>query len=282
MTETVIKKLYVYEKDTHKHAYTMVFEKIMLDKPYYIRCNEKGELVDLRKTQSYTNFNLSTDKLKQVKGYYAISLEYTEHSCKMFYCTEHHDYYVKASTDIPWKHTTLPRIIREIISSNIVFMTKLGGDEFYERQALIKNEKSESSNNFKLYGSYTLITEDLLGEDVPTPDRAFKQIKAREDKERKKQSRNTLFETFILPGLDIEGFHYGNYSKIFYMDASDAVKILKKHIKEVIIPKLKEIGVQINIDDFNLGALQWRCSIPLEKIKLDNIDDIEQQVCEGE
>lgn len=275
MTETIIKKLYVYEKDTHKHAYTMVFEKIMLDKPYYIRCNEKGELVDLRKTQSYVNFDPSTDKLKQVKGYYAISLKYTEHSCKRFYCTEHHDYYVKTSTTIPWEQSTLSRIIQETVSSNIVFISSFAEEEFYERQALIKNEKSESSNNFKLYGSYTFITEDLLGEDIPTPDRAFKQIKAREDRERKKQSRNTLFETFILPGLDIEGFHYCNYSKNFYMDASDAVEILKKHIKEVIILKSKEIGVQINIKDFNLGALQWRCSIPLAKVKLDNIDDVE-------
>jgi hypothetical protein len=156
-------------------------------------------------------------------------------------------------------------------------MSSFAEEEFLQRQALIKNEKSESSNNFKLYGSYTLITEDLLGEDIPTPDRAFKQIRAREDKERKKQSRNTLFETFILPGvMDIEGFHYNTHAQKFYMDEVDIHRLIKKHIKEVVIPKFEEAGAHINIKDFKVGTFMYcKYELPLEKVKLDNIDDAE-------
>lgn len=279
MTETIIKKFYVYGKDTHKHCYTIIFKKIMLDKPYYVRYNEKGDLVDLRKSQSYIDFNPSTDKLKQVKGYYETSILWVNSSEEEDYydMIYGYDYYIKTPTKILLKNAMLLRIVRKIISSDVVFITRLAGRVFFDhKRGSIENEMSDSSDDHILKYTHTFITEDLLGEDIPTPDRAIKQIKARKDKERKKQSRCKLFETFILPGLlDIEGIHYHDYSKSFYIQSSDIVKLLKKHFEEVIIPKFKEAGAHIDLTDFNLGSLKYRCNIPLEKVKLDNIDDVE-------
>jgi hypothetical protein len=105
----------------------------------------------------------------------------------------------------------------------------------------------------------------------------MKRIKARKDKERKKQSRIKLFETFILPGvMDIEGFHYNTRAQKFCIDEGDIHRLIKKHIKEVVIPKFEEAGAHINIDDFKVGAFMYcKYELPLEKVKLDNIDDVE-------
>lgn len=271
MTETVIKKLGVFDEDTRKHKFTIVFEKTTLDKPYYVRCNEKGELVDLRKTQSYVDFDLSTDKLKQVKECYDISIDNTR--------SFDDECYVKLPTDFKYDLATLLRIAQKTISSKVVFVTDIIGDDFYlyTSPPIIQNVIHTLPYRYTRYRSYTFITEDLLSEDIPIPNRAIKQIKAREDREHKKQSRCKLFETFMLPGLmDIEGFHYDTDNQEFCMDSDDIHCLIEKHIKEVIIPKFEEVGAQINIDDFEVGAfMHCHYTIPLEKVKLDNIDDVE-------
>lgn len=277
MTETII-KLGVFDEYTRKHRFTIILKKIILDKPYYIRCNEKGDLIDLRKGQSYVDFDLSTNKLKQVKGFYDISISESksfDDKC-----------YVKLPTKFNYNLTTVLQIARKTISSNIVFVSIHDGSVVTHWKYPpweIENKIHDTSNwHVSSCIAHTFITEDLLGRDIPIPSSVFEQIKAREDRERKKQSRIKLFETFILPGLDIEGIEYDKDAQAFQIYPDGAVKMFKKYFEEVIIPKFEEIGVQISIDDFNLGALHYRRKIPLKKVKLDNIDDIEQLLCEGE
>ena len=60
------------------------------------------------------------------------------------------------------------------------------------------------------------------------------------------------------------------------MKESDIHYLIEKHIKEVIIPKFEEAGAQINIKDFEVGAFMCcHYKLPLAKVKLDNIDDVE-------
>lgn len=280
MTETIIKKLGVFDEDTRKHRFTIVLKKIILDKPYHIRCNGKGESIDLRKGQRYAGFDSSTDKLKQAKGFYDISISKT----KSF----DDECYVKLPTKFDYNLATVLQITQKTLSSDIVFVSIHNGDVMTHWQYppfVMENRIHDAS---KWYVSsciaYTFITEDLLGKDIPTPDRVIKQIKAREDKERKEQSRIKLFNTFILPGLmDIEGIHYDTNDQVFYIEEDDIHNLIKKHIEEVIIPKFEEAGAQINIDNFEPRAFNYcHYRIPLKKVKLDNIDDIEQQLCEGE
>lgn len=272
MTETIIKKLGVFDENTHKHRFTIVLKKIILDKPYHVHCNKKGDLIDLRKGKSYADLDPNTDKLKQVKGFYNIDI------IKSKSCDD--KCYVKLPTKFDYDLATILQIAQKTISSNIVFLTDASEDGiidwYYERSVLENEMWAIPSWDLSFSDTYAFITEDLLGEDIPTPDRVFKQIKARKDKERIKQSRIKLFETFILPGLDIEGFHYRKDTQKFYMDEYDVHCLIRKYIKEVVIPKLKEIGVQTNIDDFEAGAFMY-CTykLPLKKAKLDNIDDVE-------
>jgi hypothetical protein len=277
MTEAIIKKLGVFDENTCKHRFTIILKKIMLDKPYHIHCDEDGELIDLRKSKSYAKLSY-TDKLKQVKGFYTISISKSK-SCD-------DKCYVKLPTKFDYNLATILQIAQKTISSKVVFVAAYDENEitkWYGYLSAIENKICIIQDWHLPVGYvYTFITEDLFGEDIPTPDRVLKQIKAREDKERKKQSRITLFETFILPGLDIEGIQYDRDDQAFWIWPDDAVKVFKKHIEEVIIPKLKEIGVQISIDEFNVQGLQYCRKIPLKKVKLDNIDDIEQPLCEGE
>lgn len=278
MTEFVIKKLGVFDEDKRKHRFTIILKKIMLDKPYHMHCNKEGESVDLRKGKSYADLDPSTDKLKPVKGFYNIELSKSksfDDKC-----------YVERLTKFDSNIATVLQIVQKTISSDIVFVTDASEngiiDWYYKRSVLENKTWAALYWDLSFSDTYAFITEDLLGEDIPTPDRVFKQIKAREDRERKKQNRITLFETFILPGLDIEGIEYDRDDQAFWIWPDDAVKVFKKHIEEVIIPKFKEIGVQISIDEFNVQGLQYCRKIPLKKVKLDNIDDIEQQACEGE
>lgn len=277
MTEFVIKKLPVYNNNTHNHIFTIVFKKIMLDKPYYVRCNKKGNIVDLRKKQSYVDF-LHADKLKQITGYYDISMEDPKSNQYAFdtYFTDR--CYIKAPTKIMLNHTTLLQIAQQIISSKIMFISSFAGKDisWYIHPSVIKNEMCKSSDDHVLNRPYTFITKDLLGEDVPMPDRALKQIKAREDKATKEQHRLESFEKFIAPTLEnIKGIEYSSYDQSFHMYIGDVQYILNKYIEEVIIPKFKEAGVQINIDAFKVYGAQVCRKIPLAKVKLDNIDDVE-------
>ncbi len=278
MTETII-KLGVFDEHTRKHRFTIVLKKIILDKPYYVRCDERGDAVDLRKGQSYADLDLSTDKLKQTKGFYDISIS----KSKSF----DDECYVKLPTKFDYNLATVLQIAQKTISSNIVFVSIHDGYGMthWDYPPFVRGNRIHDTSRWytSSCSAYTFITEDLLGEDIPTPDRVFKQIKVRKDKERRKQSRIKLFETFILPGLDIEGLRYDTYDQAFYMGPNGIQNLIKKYIKEVVIPKLKEIGVQTNIDDFKAGSFMYcQYKLPLKKVKLDNIDDIEQQACEGE
>lgn len=277
MTETVIKRLGVFDKTTGKYAFTIVFKKVELLNSHYARCNERGNIVDVRTKLSFANF-LPKDKLRPVKEYYAISAN----ESKSFDDKCYIDFDPYCGSYIEWD--TMAPNIQKLLSAKVVFMTKIGGDEFYKRRASIDNIMHKYLHMYIGYGQRVLITEGSLGEDIPIPDRFMKQIKARDDKERIKQSRIKLFETFILPGLlDIEGLHYRKNAQEFYMDSGDIQNLIKKYIKEVVIPKFEEAGAHINIDDFNVGPFMYcKYEIPLEKVKLDNIDDIEQQAYEGE
>lgn len=273
MTEIIIKKLGVFDKDTRKHRFTIVLKKIIFDKPYHVHCNEKGDLIDLRKGQSYVDVDPRTDKLKQAKGFYNIDIS----KSKSF----DDECYVKLPTKFDYNLATVLQIAQKTISSNIVFLTDASEDgiiDWYYERSVLENEMWAITHwDLSFSDTYAFITEDLLGEDIPTPDRVFKQIKARKDKERRKQSRIKLFETFILPGLlDVEGIHYDTYKQRFYMDYEDIHYLIKKHIKEVVIPKFEEAGAHIDLKDFEVGAFMY-CDyrLPLKKVKLDNIDDIE-------
>jgi hypothetical protein len=269
MTKTVIKKLGVFDKTTRKHAYTIVFEKVEMF-TRYVHCNETGNIVDLRKSQSFASF-LPKDKLRPVKEYYEI----LTNKSKSFDDKCYVDINPRLADEIEW--AIMEPIIQKFLSSKVVFITDIDRDNFYERQAPIENWMHK---NLWIYAGYTpwgFITEDLLGEDIPIPDKFIEQAKARKDKERKKQSRIKLFETFVLPGvIDIEGFHYNTYAQKFCIDEGDIHRLIKKHIKEVVIPKFEEAGAHINIDDFKVGAFMYcKYELPLEKVKLDNIDDAE-------
>jgi hypothetical protein len=277
MTETILRQFGVYAKDTYEHRYTILFKKIMLDKPYYIRYNKINGLSDLRKTQSYVNFDLSTDKLKQVKGYYEVLIHDVKYSNKNCWIYSTNGFYVKGSNDVSLSDFTLSKIVQEVDSSNVVFGSRLAGEYFLQRRAPIDNEMDYTSDRCSLVRPYMFITEDLLGEDVPVPDRAIKQAKAREDRKIKKQNRLKLFEMFIEPTLkDEESLSYYGYSQSFSMPYFYAEKVLKKHLEEVVIPKFKELGVQMSVDDFDLRLLTYHCDISLNKVKLDNIDEVEQ------
>jgi hypothetical protein len=189
MTETILRQFGVYAKDTYEHRYTILFKKIMLDKPYYIRYNKINGLSDLRKTQSYVNFDLSTDKLKQVKGYYEVLIHDVKYSNKNCWIYSTNGFYVKGSNDVSLSDFTLSKIVQEVDSSNVVFGSRLAGEYFLQRRAPIDNEMDYTSDRCSLVRPYMFITEDLLGEDVPVPDRAIKQAKAREDRKIKKQNR---------------------------------------------------------------------------------------------
>ena len=270
MTETIIKKLGIFDKTTREYAFTIVFEKTTLDKPYYVHCNEKGDIVDLRKKQSYVNF-LPTDKLKSVKEYYEVSANKSksfDDECYIDVDT-HYRYY------IDW--AAMASSIQKLLSSKVIFMTDIGGDKFLQRQAPMENIICKDLELSLSFTTRVLIAKDSLGEDISIPDRAIKQAKAREDKERKKQSRRKIFETFILPGLrDIEGLTYNPHTQEFYMGSYDIQKLIIKYIKEVIIPKFEEAGAHISINDFKNGPFMYcKYELPLEKVKLDNIDDVE-------
>lgn len=273
MTEAIIKKLGVFDENTRKHRFTIGLKKIILDKPYHIHCDEDGNLVDLRKGKWYADIDPSTDKLKQVKGFYTIEISKSK-SCD-------DKCYVKLPTKFDYNLATILQIAQKTISSNVVFVmagcSEAGLTEWYYDRLVIKNNIHRTHHRYLSVGDAwdAFITEDLLGEDIPTPDRVFKQIKAREDRERKKQSRITLFETFILPGLDIEGIEYDRDDQAFRIWPGGAVKMFRNYIEEVVIPKFEEVGVQISIDAFNVQGLQYCRKIPLAKVKLDNIDDVE-------
>lgn len=273
MTEIIIKKLGVFNEDTRKHRFTIVLKKIILDKPYHMHCDKKGKSIDLRKGRSYADLDPNTDKLKPVKGFYNIDI-IKDKSCD-------DKCYVKLPTKFDYKLATILQIAQKTISSNIVFVTDCSEagltDWYYDRMAIENDICCIPYWDLSFSDTYAFITEDLLGEDIPTPDRVFKQIKARKDRERKKQSRIKLFETFILPGLlDVEGIHYDTDKQRFYMDYKDIHYLIEKHIEEVVTPKFEEAGAHINIDDFEVGAFMY-CDyrLPLKKVKLDNIDDIE-------
>lgn len=275
MTETIIKRVGIYDKDTREYRFTLIFKMITLDKPYYVRCDERGNVVDLRKSQSYVNFS-HTDKLKQMKGYY---YNVSINSSKSF----DDKCYTKVNPfNLTLDLTTIESIVQKLLSSKIAFITGIPNKEFNCPKP-IKNWIDRITGVALEILVYRFITEDLIGEDVPMPNRVIKKMKALKDEAHKKHSRSSLFETFILPGLrDVEGITYDTDYKTFCIESEDVQDLLEKHIKEVIIPKFKEAGAHINIDDFNLGSLKYSCDIPLEKVKLDNIDDIEQQACEGE
>jgi sRNA-binding regulator protein Hfq len=268
MTETIIKRVGIFDKDTHKYEFTLVFKKITLDKTYYVHCDERGNVVDLRKNQSYVNFS-HTDKLKQMKGYY---YNVSINSSKSF----DDKCYTKVNPfNLTLALTTIESIVQKLLSSKIVFITGIPKAEFNCPKP-IKNWINCITGVALDMLVYRFITEDLIGEDVPMPNRIIKKMKALKDEAHKKQSRSSLFEAFMLPGLrDIEGITYDTDYKAFYIESEDVQDLLYKHIIEVIIPKFKEVGVQINISDFNIGSIKYNCKIPLEKVKLDNIDDIE-------
>lgn len=276
MTETVIKKLGVFDVDTGKYKFTLIFKMITPDKPYYVRCDERGNIVDLRKNQSYAKLSY-TDKLKQVKEYCVISSS----DSKAF----DDKYYAKTgslgiSFGFSLDLATIKLIVQKLLSSNVAFITHYLADY---KKIPINNDIDRITTLYPQLYHYSFITEDLVGEDARLPNRIVKKMKVLKDEAHKKQSRSSLFEAFMLPGLrGVEGITYDTDYKAFYIESEDVQDLLEKHIKEVIIPKFKEAGVQININDFNLGSLKYSCEIPLEKVKLDNIDDIEQQACEGE
>lgn len=270
MTETVIKKLGIFDKTTREHAYTIVFEKVEMLDPHYARCNETGNVVEVRTKRSFANF-LPKDKLRPVKEYYEISTDGSKSFDDECYIdVNHYDGY-----HIDW--TVMASSIQKLLSSRVVFATDIDGDKFYERRTPINNIMRKDLWLNIDYGQCVFVTEDSLGEDIPLPDKFIEQAKARKDEERKKQSRIKLFETFILPGLmDIEGFHYNTRTQEFCMDSGDIHRLIKKYIKEVVIPKFEEAGAHINIDDFEVGPFMYcKYEIPLKKVKLDNIDDVE-------
>lgn len=270
MTETVIKKLGIFDKTTGKYAFTIVFKKIEMLDPYYARCNETGDIVEVRPKLSFANF-LPKNKLRPVKEYYEISANQSksfDDECYIDvdpYDGSHIDWAIMASS------------IQKLLSSKVVFATDIDGDKFYERRTPMNNIMHKDLYMYIGYGQRVFITEDSLGEDIPLPDKVIKQAKARKDKERKKQSRIKLFETFILPGLiDIEGMTYNTRTQEFCMDSGAIHNLIKKYIKEVVIPKFEEAGAHINIDDFKVGPFMYcKYELPLKKVKLDNIDDIE-------
>lgn len=274
MTETVIKQFGVYSKSTHEHLYTIIFKMITPDKPYYARCNEKGFILDLRKSQSYVNFDLNTNKLKRVKGYYDISIWNVQRSREDNWIFLN-DGYVKTSDNVPLSDCMLLDVAQKIVSSEVVFVSRICGENFSQRRAPTENEVNYASGRYLLCRSYMFITEDLLGEEVPLPDRAVKQVNAREEKKLKRQNRIKLFETFLHPILENEdSLYYSEYRRLFSMPYAYAEKVLKQHLEEVVIPRFKELGVQMSVDDFDLRLLTFHCDISLNKVKLDNIDDV--------
>jgi hypothetical protein len=276
MTETIIKRVGMFDEDTRKHRFTLIFKRITPDKPYYVRCDEKGNIVDLRKNQSYAKLSY-TDKLKQVKEYYKISISESK-SCDDK-CYAKIDFF-GISYGFCFDLATIELIIQKLLSSNVVFITHYLAEH---KKIPVKNDIDRITLLYPRLCSYSFITEDLVGEDAPMPNRVIEKMKALKDEAHKKQSRSSLFEAFMLPGLrDVEGITYDTDYKAFYIESEDVQDLLYKHISEVIIPKFKEVGVQINISDFNIGSIKYNCEIPLEKVKLDNIDDIEQPLCEGE
>ena len=269
MTETIIKRVGIFDEDTHKYRFTLIFKMITPDKPYYVSCDERDNVVDLRKGKWYANLSY-TDKLKQVKEYCAISISESK-SCddKCYAKTDLFGTSLGFSLDL----ATIKLIVQKLLSSNVVFITPYLADY---KKIPIPNNIDRTTALYPERWHYSFITEDSLGEDAPMPNRVIEKMKALKDEAHKKQSRCKLFETFMLPGLrGVEGITYDTDYKAFCIESEDVQDLLEKHIKEVIIPKFKEVGVQINIDDFNLGSLKYSCDISLEKVKLDNIDDIE-------
>jgi sRNA-binding regulator protein Hfq len=267
MTETIIKRVGIFDEDTRKHRFTLIFKMITPDKPYYVRCDERGNVVDLRKGKWYANLSY-TDKLKQVKGYCAISISESKSCDDKCYAKT-----VSSCLGFELDLATIKLIVQKLLSSNVVFITHYLADY---KKIPIPNDIDRTTELYPERWHYSFITEDLVGEDARLPNRIIEKMKALKDEAHKKQSKNTLFETFILPGLrDVEGIIYDTDSKAFYIESEDVQDLLYKHIIEVIIPKFKEVGVQINISDFNIGSIKYNCEIPLEKVKLDNIDDIE-------
>lgn len=277
MTEAIIKRLGIFDKTTREYAYTIVFEKVEMFDPHYARCNETGNIVEVRTKRSFANF-LPKDKLRPVKEYYKISAN----KAKSFDDECYVDFDPYCGSYIEWD--TMASSIQKLLSSKVMFMTEIGGNKLYERRTPMNNIMHKNLWVYIGDEQCVCITEDSLGEDIPLPDKFIKQAKARKDKERIKQSRIKLFETFILPGvLDIEGLHYRKNAQEFYIESNDIQNLMEKYIKEVIIPKFEEAGAHINIDDFKVGPFMYcKYELPLEKVKLDNIDDIEQQACEGE
>lgn len=276
MTETIIKRVGIFDKDTRKYRFTLIFKMITLDKPCHVRCDERGNIVDVRKNKSFAKLSY-TDKLKQVKEYCAISVSDSKSFDDECYAkTGSYGFSLGFSVYL----TTIESIVQKLLSSKIVFITHYFNDYKY---IPIENAIDRSKELYPQRYDYSFITEDLVGEDARLPKRIAEKMKALKDEARKKQSRSSLFEAFMLPGLrGVEGITYDTDCKTFCIKPEDVQDLLEKHIKEVIIPKFKEVGAHINLDDFNLGSLKYSCDIPLEKVKLDNIDDIEQQVCEGE
>lgn len=272
MTETIIKRVGIFDKDTRKYRRTLIFKMITLDKPCCVRCDERGNIVDVRKNKSFAKLSY-TDKLKQVKEYYDISVS----KSKSF----DDEYYAKTgSFGFSLDLTTLESIVQKLLSSKIAFITHYFNDY---KQIPIENAINRTTPLYLEDWHYSFITEDLVGEDARLPKRIVEKMKALKDEARKKQSRSSLFEAFMLPGLrDVEGITYNTDYKTFCIKPEDVQDLLEKHIKEVIIPKFEEVGAHINIYDFEVGSLKYSCDIPLEKVKLDNIDDVEQQLCEGE
>ena len=235
-------------------------------------CNKKGKSIDLRKGRSYADLDPNTDKLKPVKGFYNIDI-IKDKSCD-------DKCYVKLPTKFDYKLATILQIAQKTISSNIVFVTdccEKGLTEwYYDRMAIENDICCIPYWDLSFSDTYAFITEDLVGEDARLPKRIVEKMKALKDEAHKKQSRSSLFEAFMLPGLrDVEGITYNTDYKTFCIKPEDVQDLLEKHIKEVIIPKFEEVGAHLNIYDFNLGSLKYSCDIPLEKVKLDNIDDIE-------
>jgi hypothetical protein len=272
MTEAVIKKLGIFDKTTREYKFTIIFKKEGMFDSNYARCDEDGDIVDVRTNRSFAKLS-PKDKLRPVKGYYKISANKSESFDDECY-VDIIPYYESYSY-IDWD--AMASSIQKLLSAKVVFITGYNEHDFYVRQTPIDNVMYNKHLRMYLGEQRVLVTEDSLGEDIPIPDRFMKRIKARKDKERKKQSRIKLFETFILPGvIDIEGFHYDRDDQKFYMDEVDIYRLTKKYIEEVVISKFEEAGAHMSIDDFKVGPFMYcKYEIPLENVTLDNIDDVE-------
>jgi hypothetical protein len=273
MTVDTIKQFKVYNKD-NEHTHTITLNKITLEKPYFARVNaDTGVILDLRKSQSYVKFDMHSEKLRRVNGYYEVSI-YNESRGRADCWMWGDGLYVKEPHKIPITDFKLEDVILKYAThSPVVFLTEYHGNHFGERRAPTPNNNTRWRLENGITRCSITITEDLLGEDVPLPNRAIKQAKTREDKINKAQNRIKLFETFIEPTLENEqSLCYYKYKHTFAMPYAYVEKILKQHVEEVVIPRFKELGIQMDIKDFDLRVLTYHCSVPLTKVKLDSID----------